>query len=290
VTDAPEWRLPLLDHALDWVSVQGMPQDPKNAEADGGFWSQPPAGADEPALWVPVTDEEIEQAMRNVAATVVNVIPVIGDIKGFLELFWGEDLISRERLAWWERALGAAALTEVAAGKAGLKTFAAMAKQLDKVDERLDQYALARLVTGPLMVEAVETLRSGADIETLDWRKETTAVVQTGVREAALLVSAVQRTHPLDPAVASDVTEMLAKSFVRQAQMEGLLPRRLQVILSPAEGGARGETIDLWDPQTGVAWAITPPGVAVDGSIVGRTMASGGARVTIVEVVPIPGP
>jgi hypothetical protein len=290
VTDAPDWDLPRLDHALDWVSVQGVRVDPRSAEADGGFWSMPPAGADEPPLWVPVTDEEIEQAIRNVVATVVNLIPVLGDIKGFVELFYGQDLISRESLAWWERILGGAGLTEAAAGKAGFKTIAALAEQVGEVDDRLDQLAMARLVTGPLMVEAVETLRSGADIETLDWRKETAAVVQTGVLQAALLVSVIQRTHPLDPAVASDVTEILAKSFVRQAQKEGLLPRRLQVIPAPAEGGVSSETLDVWDPKTGVAWALTPAGAAYAGSDVGRTMTSGGARVQIVEVVPIPGP
>jgi hypothetical protein len=292
MTDAPEWSLPMLDHALGWVSVQGMPVDPRSAEADGGFWSQPPAGADEPPLWVPVTDEQIEQAMRDTAAAIVNVIPYVGDIKGFIELFHGEDLISRERLAWWERILGAAGLTEAAAGKFGWKAVAAVAEPLSQADDVLDRYAMARLVVdGPAMAEAVETLRSGADIETLDWRRETTAVVHTGVVEAARLVAAVQRTHPLDPAVASDVTEILAKSFVRQAQMEGLLPRRLQVIASPAEGGVPGETIDLWDPKTGVAWSLTPPGFATEGfGDVGRTMQSGGARVQIVEVVPIPRP
>jgi hypothetical protein len=292
MTSGPEWHLPSLSDALGWVTVQGVRQDPQYAEADGGFWSQPPAGVDTPPLWVPVTDEQIEHAVRNVAATVVNLIPIVGDIKGFIELFTGEDLISRERLAWWERALGAAGLTEAAAGKAGFKAIEAAATPMAKMDEALDHYAMAALVVdGPVMAEAVETLRSGADIETLDWRRETTAVVQAGVTEAARLTSVADRKQPLDPATASDLTEVLAKAFVRQAQADGLLPRRLQVIPSPAEGGAAGETLDLWDPMTGTAWAVTPPASAPEAlQGVGRTMTSGGARVTIVEVVLIPPP
>ena len=62
--------------------------------------------------WYGGTDEPPFMTLEGVASLVVDFMPGVGDAKGFVEVFTGEDLITGESLGAW-RWLGLMALSEV---------------------------------------------------------------------------------------------------------------------------------------------------------------------------------
>jgi len=44
------------------------------------------------------------------ASSIINLLPIIGQVKGLIEAFTGEDLMSGRHLAWWERVLNVASV------------------------------------------------------------------------------------------------------------------------------------------------------------------------------------
>jgi hypothetical protein len=132
----------------------------------------------------------------------------------------------------------------------------------DKADQVLD---FAGLLGGSAdtidwaarLADASVQLREGVDINTLEWREETTALLNVGRLEAQRLTDQLAAQHPLTPEQAAQVRELLVKAFIRQAQTDGLLPERLEVLPSPAEGGDPSETIDVRDPMTGTSWDVS---------------------------------
>lgn len=304
MTSAPEWNLPLISQALAWVSVEGAPALPPDLAGDAGYMMPPIAGAGEHGTWIAVSDEEINYAMGSLVSTLLNLVPVVGNAKGGWEFFTGKDVVTGHQLPWWERTVGLiSALSPPWAEEApaairvgiAVAEMSRTAKVIDVVDKGYKILNVARIdpaVLGSVFAEASATLQTGVDVDTLDWRRETTAMIHAGVLEAARVTAGIQEKQGLSPDTASQLNDILVRVFVRQAQADGLLPRRLQVTATMAEGGAAGETIDVWDPMTGVAWDITPAGnEAAAGEQVGRAITgSGGASVTITQVVTVTRP
>jgi hypothetical protein len=72
----------------------------------------------------PPTPEEIEAELRaqrkeenenadELASAIVTLIPIVGEVKGLIEVFTGGDLISGHHQAWWQKALNVVACLPV---------------------------------------------------------------------------------------------------------------------------------------------------------------------------------
>lgn len=286
-----DWALPYVPR-FEWEADPEPMSREDWVKTDGGFWVYPPAGNDREPVWI--SDQEADAFTRDfilgTLAAIANVLGPVGTIKGLIEFFYGRDIITGEKLSWLERAIGVSGLLgegigsiRNAAGEIILKRTEAVLSAADLADQILDYQALLESQTGPLMAEAAEQLRQGADVNTLEWRQETTALLQVGILEARRLTDQIAERYPMTPEQAEATREVLLKAFVRQAQADGLLPERLQVMPSAAEGGDPSETIDVWDPMTGTAWDVTgAEGAASDR--VGTTVSNDTASATITQV------
>jgi hypothetical protein len=258
-----EWQLQHVP-AFEWAAE---PPDRGLEEwiaSDGGFWIYPPAGTDREPVWMPGGD--VSPVMAALSA-ILDVAPGIGTLKDVVQLFTGEDLITGEKLSWFQRILGLAGPLEtylkgVENGAKILNAARSVATVADRVDLFLDLASLAGSSAdmaswGIHLANAAVQLRDGADVESLEWRDETTALLHAGQLEAQRLTEQIAARHPLTPEQASQVREILLKTFVRQAQADGLLPKRLEVVPSAAEGGDPTESVDVRDPMTGTTWDVS---------------------------------
>ena len=263
-----DWQLPRVSD-FDWsAEAPGISREEWVA-ADGGFWVYPPAAGDEP-VWFP--DGGADPVLSMFSA-LLDIMPFVGEAKDLVQLFTGTDFITGERLSWWQRIIGLAGpldmiLKRVKSGAAILKAARPIVSAADVADLLLDflpllQGSASTIPLAARLAEASVQLREGVDINALEWRDETTAILNVGALEAQRLTDKLAAQYPLTPQQAVQVREILVKTFIRQAQLDGLLPKRMEVLPSVAEGGDPSETIDVRDPMTGTSWDVSDSGVAV---------------------------
>jgi hypothetical protein len=116
--------------------------------------------------------------------------------------------------------------------------------------------------------------------------QDTARILITGRDEAVRLAGRVAaRDATMTPATRRQVTHMIFKAYVKQAQADGLLPMNLKVTpAGPALSG--GVDVDVWDPLTGTGWALTgegSPGPAANGPAE-AVVPDGNATRTLTEV------
>jgi hypothetical protein len=85
---APEFELPLVQLPFEVQPLDTPPPTQEELLAEYGEW------------W-----REQEAAKLELNSVFLNVMPGSGEIKGLVEAFAGEDLVTGERLSWWERVL-----------------------------------------------------------------------------------------------------------------------------------------------------------------------------------------
>lgn len=103
---SPTWELSEVELPFPVASVDPTPSGDALTD-DAGFLVYPEAGADQQPLFV--STHEVWFATLELLSTVLNLIPVFGQVKGLMEAAIGEDLVSGRQLAGWERALNVAA-------------------------------------------------------------------------------------------------------------------------------------------------------------------------------------
>jgi putative toxin of predicted polymorphic toxin system len=109
----PDFELPSVELPFPVASMDPVPAGDPVAQ-DGGIVINPQAGVDEPPRYV--SDQEIQQALSELKAHLagvvsagLNFVPGIGQLKGVVEAFAGQDLITGHHISWWERGLNLAA-------------------------------------------------------------------------------------------------------------------------------------------------------------------------------------
>lgn len=313
-----------LDRIVSFDWAEGVPATREDWIAqDGGFFLYPPAAGAEPVYVSPGDYGAALQSGLALLSALVSLVPVVGDAKDLVQLFTGKDLFTGERLSWLDRALGllgplGSGLDLAREGVAVLDGYRALAMTgdahaafalleasarggvavtatvLQTTDLVLDGTAAAQgagaaaYATAEALVRAADALRDGADPDALDWTEATDAVLRVGVADADRVAAALDAQHPLAPGTADDVRGVVVRAFVRQAQADGLLPERLEVVPAPAEGGDPAAIVDVWDPRTGTAWDLDGGG---SDALVGTTLTtSAGEPVVVTRVLAVPTP
>jgi hypothetical protein len=107
---SPAWVVSEIELPFPVASVDPKPGGSDPLADDAGILVYPQAGAGEQPLFV--SSAEIKFQALDLASTLVNLVPILGQIKGLAEGLAGQDFISGRKLAGWERALNvASALT-----------------------------------------------------------------------------------------------------------------------------------------------------------------------------------
>jgi hypothetical protein len=246
-----EWQLPNVPD-FDWAAEDRRQTREDWVAADGGYWVYPPAGTDLEPVWM--ADPHGGPFLAFVSS-LLDVLPGIGSVKDVIQFFTGSDIITGEELSWLQRILGLAGAVFEATGGVVLGPAAASDLMMDYADVVQDSPDAARSVGD--LVSGSAQMRDGADINRLEWTEQTTALLHVGQLEAQRLTEQLAAKHPMTPEQAAQVRELLVRAFVRQAQADGLLPQRLEVLPSPAEGGDPSETVDVRDPMTGTTWDVS---------------------------------
>src|SRR5581483_10109240 len=98
----PDFELATLELPFAVASMDPADPDPEQMSRDGGVLIMPAAGVDTPPTYVP---QSVLDADAKLASALLTLVPYIGNAKSLIEGFRGEDLITGEHLAWWERSL-----------------------------------------------------------------------------------------------------------------------------------------------------------------------------------------
>ena len=102
---APEFELPYIELPYEVAGVDPVTVKGDQVAADGGILVMPPAGADAKPVYI---SREMLEAQAALASALLNFVPIVGNIKGAIEGFTGEDLITGRHLEWYERVLNLA--------------------------------------------------------------------------------------------------------------------------------------------------------------------------------------
>jgi hypothetical protein len=125
----PAWELPLLEPVdfgelavpiASWEHPPApSPVSPGGVDQDGGILIMPPAGVDEPPIWVSVSFSAAEEL-----SSLLSLIPVVGTVKDVIEGVSGQDLITGDNLSTRKRLFNfaAAAADLIGLGVAGRGT------------------------------------------------------------------------------------------------------------------------------------------------------------------------
>jgi hypothetical protein len=90
-----DWAAPTTYTREDWVAQ------------DGGYFVNPPAGTDlEPVYVSPADLAAGRTAGLTLLSALVGAVPWLGEVKDAIQLFTGKDLITGERLSWFDRLIG----------------------------------------------------------------------------------------------------------------------------------------------------------------------------------------
>jgi hypothetical protein len=121
----PDWELPPVELPFEVADLDAIhPGGPLSGLSpdDRGFFVMPEAGVDQPAQWV--TGQQVAEANHDaqvIVSNLINLIPEVGTVKGVVEAFRGEDLITGDHVSWWERSLNLAAATTLLKGADAVK-------------------------------------------------------------------------------------------------------------------------------------------------------------------------
>ncbi|HUF52782.1 MAG TPA: pre-toxin TG domain-containing protein [Dehalococcoidia bacterium] len=89
---------------------------PKPVAQDAGYYLNPPAfDPNQPPIWVSFDDPTAPL----LASLLLDLLPLVGGVKGVIELYTGRDMVTKEDLAWWEQMLTLVSLGMDAAGAGG---------------------------------------------------------------------------------------------------------------------------------------------------------------------------
>lgn len=118
---SPAWAVSEIELPFDVASV-----DPKQGSSDpladdAGILLYPQAGAGAQPFFASSAD--IYFAALDLASTLVNLVPILGLVKGAAEALAGQDFISGRKLAGWERALNLASALSLPHAVGNLKNF-----------------------------------------------------------------------------------------------------------------------------------------------------------------------
>ena len=108
---APDFELSPVEAPFQ-IAADAEPQssgDPSGR--DGGILIPPAAGADEPWTYVSIPPG-LHEAEAELVSAILN-LPPVGPVKGLVEAYTGEDLITGRHLEWWERSLNVLVLVPV---------------------------------------------------------------------------------------------------------------------------------------------------------------------------------
>ncbi len=101
----PDFELPAVELPFTVAGMDPTVPDADEVARDGGVLIMPAAGADAQPTYVP---QSVLDADAKFASALLNLTPIIGNIKTSIEAFTGDDLITGEHLPWWERGLNLA--------------------------------------------------------------------------------------------------------------------------------------------------------------------------------------
>jgi hypothetical protein len=102
---APDFELPPIELPFDVQLLDTPPPTPEELEKEYLEW------------W-----KEQEHAKRELGSVALDLIPVVGEIKGLLQAFAWEDLVTGRALSWWEVGLNVvSAIPLVHEGLAAIK-------------------------------------------------------------------------------------------------------------------------------------------------------------------------
>jgi hypothetical protein len=112
----PAWELPAIEPvdfgelAIDIASWEHKPDapftSPDGRDQDGGILIMPPAGADEPPVWVYI---ETASGSAEELSAALSLLPIVGTVKDIIEGVSGKDLITGKDLSLRKRAFNFAA-------------------------------------------------------------------------------------------------------------------------------------------------------------------------------------
>jgi hypothetical protein len=115
----PAWELPALEPvdfgelAIDIASWEHKPDapftSPDGLDQDGGILIPPPAGADEPPVWVDVRSAAAD--IGEELSSALSLLPIVGTVKDIIEVVTGDDLITGKPLSNRKIAFNIAAAT-----------------------------------------------------------------------------------------------------------------------------------------------------------------------------------
>lgn len=103
---SPAWAVSEIELPFPVASMDPKPQGSDPLADDAGILIYPQAGAGAQPLFA--SSAEIHFAALDLASTLVNLVPILGVVKGAAEALVGQDFISGRKLAGWERALNLA--------------------------------------------------------------------------------------------------------------------------------------------------------------------------------------
>src|SRR5512134_1222570 len=103
---SPAWAVSEIELPFDVASIDPKPGGSDPLADDAGILVYPQAGAGEQPLFV--SSAEIRFQALDLASTLVNLVPMLGWVKGLAEGLVGQDFISGRKLAGWERVLNVA--------------------------------------------------------------------------------------------------------------------------------------------------------------------------------------
>jgi hypothetical protein len=103
---SPAWIVSEIELPFDVASVDPKAVGGDPLADDAGILLYPQAGAGAQPLFA--SSAEIHFAALDLASTLMNLVPIVGLVKGAAEALVGQDFISGRKLAGWERALNLA--------------------------------------------------------------------------------------------------------------------------------------------------------------------------------------
>ena len=154
---APEFELPRVElpFAVGSMDPTVVHDDPgAGGITDGGILIMPAAGADAHPTFVP---QALLDADAKLASALLNLVPMIGTVKGSIEAFTGDDMITGDHLAWWERALDVAAIVPTSELEGAVETGALAHALLDMTEVLQKVQLVTNTISAGQALGGVET-------------------------------------------------------------------------------------------------------------------------------------
>lgn len=116
------------------------------------------------------------------------------------------------------------------------------------------------------------------------------SILEKGAGITGRIARVLAAKRGLDAASRSRVAFLLFKTYVCQAQAEGVLPARLRVVRDDGNGPA-DRAVAVWDPGSGIGWTLVAEGAPPpEADPFGTAVPDGDATRALSEVRAIPSP